>query len=65
MLKADICRCHDAGCPEHGRCERYLQREMGTDWTVAAPTLYPYDQPLGGQCPHLIAKGSQGSPRAE
>lgn len=26
-LLADVCRCHDAACPQHESCRRWLERD--------------------------------------
>ena len=54
MLKGDICRCHDDGCPEKDSCARYVFRNTGHDQTPHAASLFPYDQPLGEPCPYRI-----------
>lgn len=35
----DICRCHDAQCPLAQSCDRFLQRNTGSDRTPQAASL--------------------------
>ena len=59
-LLNDICRCHDADCPEHLDCRRWLERESGPR-LMSEQSLYPpelcaiYPPGLHGPpCPNRI-----------
>ncbi|MFA5377668.1 MAG: hypothetical protein WC455_18100 [Dehalococcoidia bacterium] len=49
-----VCRCHDAGCPQHETCLRWLDRKGGQSATHN-PSMFPYEIPLGSPCPFRIA----------
>lgn len=53
-LPYDICRCHDAGCPQRESCLRWLCRTDEGDHIVQSPSLFPYGIPLGSPCPNRI-----------
>lgn len=50
-LLADICRCHDAECPQRGDCLRWIERKTGADWTPHQATFRNGD----GVCKDKIA----------
>jgi hypothetical protein len=60
-LPYDICRCHNAGCPERETCLRWLDRRIETkngEWTVHSGSLYPSNLPPGSPCPKRIVPES-------
>ena len=54
ILNDDICRCHDDGCPDHWRCLRWKQRNIGGPRLSQCKSLFPYDIPLSEPCPMRI-----------
>lgn len=57
-LATDICRCHDAGCRDHARCQRWTERHFGT---VCAQSCFPYDIPIDDPCPLRIPTDATGN----
>ena len=58
-LRADECRCHDAGCPERETCLRWVDREYGDPREVYphSPSLKSYERPLSDPCDLRIDVG--------
>lgn len=58
ILPADVCRCHDAGCPERQACQRWVYRDHPKGEMLAqCASLFPYDMPLDAHCPLRIPLG--------
>lgn len=43
-LPDDWCRCRDDDCPDHARCLRWTQRDIGSSRLVSAPSCFPFDR---------------------
>jgi len=53
-LPDDICRCHDADCPERLDCRRWLERAQGAR-LAGTDSLFPFEeQSLWKPCPNRI-----------
>jgi hypothetical protein len=57
MLSNDICRCHDAGCPERERCARWIARTDDHREIERAASLFPFDINITDPCPYRIDPG--------
>lgn len=44
FIANDICRCHDAKCPEREQCLRLVYRECKAERTPHCDSLRPLDQ---------------------
>ena len=61
-LLDDICRCHDADCPERLDCRRWLERAQGGERLANAESLFPFEeQSLWKPCPNRIPVGGHHS----
>jgi hypothetical protein len=60
-LPDDLCRCRDADCPDHARCLRWIQRDMGGQRLVSADSLFPFTElsVVTDPCPSLIEAGQE------
>jgi hypothetical protein len=62
-LPDDWCRCRDDDCPEHDRCLRWTQRDIGSSRLVSAASCFPFDRLSGvpAQCPAFISDADGGA----
>ena len=55
-LPDDICRCRDDDCPQSRQCLRWIQRDIGGQRLVSAPSCFPFEtvSVVTGQCPAFL-----------